>query len=294
MRKKSSQVSKSNPAQNILGSIQDRINQAKSPQRLSAARRPAKQSADHEEQFLRQMENAIVHGPSRKKAPRFEINASPQVNESVLHSTDQSLPKVGTILYLDNGQVVVLEGAVAGQVQQCRLVLLENDGTLSHIQASLTEDYSEIGWIETKHQGQIFKAKTWSRDLIIFHLHKLRFLNLLANPAEDTSAPESRKQSVAGVKPDAKPIETETESGCDYDRLQRGQRFKIVYKKGQEWDAIFWGKTKHGPTVAHQSADHWVLVPMDLERYRDKIVALEILSYDQKKAILRSLKIFKP
>ncbi len=71
-------------------------------------------------------------------------------------------------------------------------------------------------------------------------------------------------------------------------------RFKIVHAPGREWEAIYWGRFEQGPAVAHECKGSWILVPMDLKRYRDKIVALGIVDDAEREKIKSSITNWKP
>jgi hypothetical protein len=77
----------------------------------------------------------------------------------------------------------------------------------------------------------------------------------------------------------------------DISGYRRGQCLAIKFgKKGEAWDAIYWGRDQQGTVVAHDTNGHWTLMHLDLSRFRDKVTRGDLLTDDELCAVENDLR----
>jgi len=195
----------------------------------------------------------------------------------------------GAILHLGGETLGILTSDVSkGRGKE--LLLLQPDGAVL-LQESDLEKCMEIGTLPEKYLLQVLAEKRWTRDLIVYHLHRLRYHPLVPYPPKEQALapepePEPTEKPPAAAAPAKEP--------SDLDRLKRGRRFRIIHSATREWDAIYWGDIEHGHAVAHESGGEWFLVPMDLDRYSSRIVALGMLDEAEQQTIANAISEFRP
>jgi hypothetical protein len=279
-----------------VGGIQDRINatREKSAEPLPP---PPRGGDDEGEEYLRWMAESLKtpHLTTRGKKstpvppPSVPPMASPPPRRKGAGAKRGVYFEPGAILHL-GGEAL---GILASDLPRGRgkeLLLLQPDGTVLSKEGDL-EKCMEIGTLPEKYLLQVLSEKRWTHDLIVYHLHRLRYHPLVpCLPNKQTLTPEAEPE------PAEKPLAAATPSPkpSDLDRLRRGRHFRIIHSATREWDAIYWGDSEHGHAVAHESGGEWFLVPMDLDRYRDRIVALEMLDEAEQQTIANAICQFRP
>jgi len=260
-----------------IGGIQDRIN-ATREKSLEPLPPPSGGDRNEGEEYLRWMAESLKtpHLTTRgKKSTPVPPIASPPPRRKGVAATRGVSFEPGAILHLGGKSLGIFTGNPSKEDAR-NLVLLQPDGSVRPQEASLKE-CMEIGTLPEKYLRQVLTERSWAHDLIVYHLHKLRFHPLVPHP------PKKQTQPPPAAEPEPTPAEKQpvatvpTQKHPDLDRLKRGQHFRIIHSATREWDAIYWGDSEHGHAVAPESGGEWFLVPMDLDRYSNRIVALEML-----------------
>lgn len=188
--------------------------------------------------------------------------------------------EVGTILRLENGDVVVFKDSVPDSEYDV-VYYLRPDGQLESRGVSLySYQVEKIGKLSSEHLAEMERKMRWQRDVIFFHLDKLEYKDHI--PSSDKKQPSLATTKSVAVTKDGK-------SAASKISLERGR--KIIIKQGShKWEGIYWGADSIGPMVAYKAGTNWLLTPLDLSKYSDSLEYGELLSSKEIEEIEKTLK----
>jgi hypothetical protein len=178
----------------------------------------------------------------------------------------------GTVLQLEDGTLAIYKEPVKGKEYEIVYVLRPTGKAAPEGIALYAYEAKKLGLLAPEYLEQLQRTLRWDRDVIVFHLDKLEYRDLVPVPAETT-----------GPRPDP-PTAALLQSGAGRE-LARGRRIRISFGPGKSWEAVYWGKDLLGHVLAHRTHNQWALMHLDLKRFRDSIELGEFLSPDEIEAI---------
>ncbi len=213
-----------------------------------------------------------------------EKRRSPQQDEATHRSfkgtpAGDELPPEGSILWLDSGDIALLDRC-SPKLDQQLLLLLNDDGTLNSVRLNLRQTpYEKIGQVPVDDMVSINIAEVWHRAHILFHLDNFKDSVLIPAGANGQAPASSRTPTRSADWPahaedfnkekelPEKDDPTNVEQGKTPYKLKRGQEFTIDFGAGRSWTAIYWGGDGTGSLVVHNTHDEYALTRLDFKRF---------------------------
>ncbi len=218
----------------------------------------------------------------------------------------------GAILCLNDEELVVYRRPVAGQPLDMVYSLLA-DGSVK-IEALELSRYqiSEMG-ILPPAELRILQAKArWTRALIVTGCAKPEDADRVPDPG---GVAETLPQEIRTPPPvrDSERLRSVPSGSYDGDRDEVGalsrqesavpvepaaDENKVKIRRGQwitlkfgnkTWEAVYWGKDRQGPVVAHNTHKHWSLMHLDLDRFKETMIVSPEPDQDAIEQILSEL-----
>ncbi len=192
----------------------------------------------------------------------------------------------GTILSLDDEELVIYRRPVSGQPLDMVYSLLF-DGTVKIEAVELGKHRLEdLGRLSESAEKIIQGKLRWNRALIAPGFKNREDAERIPDPGgtiNQTPIPTSTPPPTATPTPrrdgPQAPGMTRGESvaratptpGSDI-KIRRGQKIKLKFGD-KTWEAVYWGRDQKGPVVAHNTHRHWSLMHLDLQRFKESMIA---------------------
>lgn len=222
----------------------------------------------------------------RSQKPKGRARLQPQAPDEAADGRYQK----GTILVLDEEELAIYRRPVAGKPYDMVYSLMGDGGVKIEAVDLPKHEVTELGQLSAESLKILQNEMRWSKPLIAPHCHDPADADRLPDPengdeeaypppaATSTNPPVNKPNN--GSSPSieqfvrhesATRVEKPGKQGKT--RIGRGQHIKIQIG-GKSWEAVYWGKDQTGTVVAHKTHAHWVLMHLDLGRYKDSLVVV--------------------
>lgn len=193
----------------------------------------------------------------------------------------------GTMIVLEDGTMGVFKETNA--VKEYDIVYLLRENGRVNPQGIPLQNYevTPVGRLTGPVFDQMIASGKWERDVIVFHLLKLKDRahipahnpDAQSVPSQSSSGFSSETVSLAGFRRSSEDKAGEVPNDAK-PPLTRGRKLTISFGGAQRWESVYWGKDELGHVVAHNTHDAWALMHLDLGRFKDTIQFGEIVGND--------------
>ncbi|MCB2156393.1 hypothetical protein KQI84_16080 [bacterium] len=206
----------------------------------------------------------VPPAPSQPAPAREETQSGSSVGRGVL-GTDGTFP-VGTILYFEDGAIGFFKDHRHDKDYEI-VYQMRPDGRIKPQGVPLHEyEVKAIGQLPPEFVLRLQRRMRWQRDEVVFHLDHFDYCQLVPYIVDTASDTQTGSSTTVPKMPAPAAGAAQEEK-----KLVRGRRVRINFGN-QEWHAVYWGQDELGPVVAHNTHQHWALMHLDLNRFRDSLV----------------------
>lgn len=274
--------------------------QIKKRAEAQGAPHPVEVAIERNAEYQERLREAEAKGqtiPGQPSEPETPESSAPKRDASKGESS--RFPARGTILQLPDGSLAVFHKDVPRKDYQM-LYKLEPDGSLQPEGVHLNGyEYRRLGQLPREDFAVLLEDLSWERDHIVFHLDEFKDAKLVPQPEDNgTREPaESSTRDANWPKPRRRRRTEEPPREVHHAPeaigpagLHKGERFRISFGKGREWEAVYWDSDQQGSLVAHKTEGNWALMHLDLSRFGDSLEKLGMLDDDARQEVLEDLR----
>ncbi|MBI3737286.1 hypothetical protein HY256_12340 [Candidatus Sumerlaeota bacterium] len=193
----------------------------------------------------------------------------------------------GTILAIDDEELVIYRRPVAGQPYDMVYSLLF-DGTVKIEAVELGKhQVFEMGCLPPNEFKTLQTRMKWNKALVAVGCRNREDAERIPEPTgaaaltpiPPTVTPPSPTDRIAstprgGVVNNLTRGETvaRADQPQESKKIRRGQRITLKFGD-KSWEAVYWGRDQKGPVVAHNTHRRWSLMHLDLNRFKESMIA---------------------